>query len=82
MPPFKERLPTLSESLDILKSWFKQAVEMCGSLDLLEIDYTAIADFLVHKGLFTEKETGVKFILKCLEVKIKSNQQEVKICYD
>ena len=34
----------------------------------MEIEHTAVADFLVYKGLFTEKETGVKFIIKCLEL--------------
>ena len=43
-----------------------------------EVDLGAIADLLVSKGLFTEKETGVKFILKSLKLK----QDDVRISYD
>jgi hypothetical protein len=39
----------------------------------VEIEYTAVADFLVFKGLFTERETGIKLILKVLEIKLSDN---------
>ena len=51
-------------------------------MDTVEVEYTAIADFLVFKGLFTERETGIKFILKVLEIKLDDNNQSVKICYN
>lgn len=72
----------MTESLEILRSWFKESVERCGSLDTVEIDYTNIADFMVFKGLFTEKETGTKFILKFLEIKPPENNESVKISYN
>jgi len=48
----------------------------------VEIEHSAVADFLVFKGLFAEKETGIKFILKILEIKLDDNKQSVKICYN
>ena len=53
-----------------------------GSLDLMEVEHSAIAEFLVSKGLFTEKETGVKFILKSLKLRQDDNKPEVKICFN
>lgn len=49
------------------------AIERCGSLDMVEIEHTYLADFLVYKGLFTERETGLKFILKTLEIKVEDS---------
>ncbi len=81
-PEFKERSPSLAETEEHLRSWFKLAIERCGSLDLVEIEHTAIADFLVFKGLFTEKEAALKFILKTLQIKLDDIYQSVKICYN
>lgn len=82
LPAFKERMPTLSETLDMLRRWFSEAIERCQSLDQVEIEHTAVADFLVFKGLFTERETGIKYILKVLEIKLDDSNQSVKICYN
>lgn len=82
LPAFKQRMPTLSETLAMLKRWFAEAVDRCQSLDTVEIEHTAVADFLVYKGLFTERETGIKYILKVLEIKLDDNNQSVKICFN
>ena len=76
------RYPSLAETEIHLRKWFQEAVDKCGSLDTVEIEHCAVADFLVYKGLFTEKETGLKFILKVLEIKLDDNNQSVKICYN
>lgn len=82
IPEFKARQPTLEEMFKLLREWYKKAVHQSGSLDLLEVEHTAIADFLVSKGLFAEKETGVKFILKSLKLKQDDNEPPIKICFD
>jgi len=50
-----------------------------GSLDTIEVDLAAITDFLVYKGLFNEKETCCKFILKTLEIKLEDNNQIIML---
>ena len=41
----------------------------------MEAEYSAIADFLVFKGLFNERETGIKFISKVLETNFDENNK-------
>ena len=47
---------------------------------MIEIDHTAIADYLVEKGLFNEREASIKNIIKVLELNPVDNKP-VKICF-
>ena len=73
-----DRTPTLPEKMEIIDMWFAG----CAKVKLYkqaDAPIKTIAELLMQKGLVSDKDTGVKHILKSLN--IRESDAEMKLDY-
>lgn len=76
----EDRKPSLPEKIDILNKWFSKAAKGKNYLNA-ELNILEVAEFLVTKGLVSDKDTGIKHILKSLNFKDKKNETNLIMNY-
>ena len=71
-----DRNPNLREKMDMVNEWFGQAAKG-RQYDHVDLTIGEIAEMLVKKQLVSDKDTGVKHIMKSLNIRDK----EIKLNY-
>ena len=64
-----DRVPTLPEKMEIVDSWFKSNVKTVKSYRQADVHINLIAELLVAKQLASDKDTGIKVIVKTLNLR-------------
>ena len=64
-----DRNPTLPEKMDIVNKWFASVCDKDKNFKNVDVSIETISELLVSKQLVSDKETGVKFIMKQLGIR-------------
>ena len=64
-----DREPTLPEKMDIVNKWFASRATNGKSFKQAEVEIELIAELLVEKQLVSDRDTGIKFIMKSLGIR-------------
>ena len=70
----ENRKPSLPMKIEILNKWFSKAANGKNFMHA-ELTPDEIAEFFVNKGLISDRDTGVKQILKSLNIKEKDKEK-------
>ena len=76
------RMPTLPEKMTIVNKWFASCCTLAGNKNYkqADVEIEVIADLLVAKQLVSDTDTGIKLIVKSLNIR-DTETKELKLNY-